>query len=356
MKEKVFFIRIDDNEDDRSICRKLEKIINRYDLFSFIQEKDLVAVKTHFGEEGTEGYVRPVYFSMMGEILKKKGASPFLTDTSTLYRGRRSNAVDHIHMALDHGFTTENTSLPIIMSDGLMGDEEIEIKIPGKIYDKVGIASLIVRSQSLIVVSHFTGHMLSGFGATLKNLGMGCSSRKGKLGQHSTAKPSIKKNKCTGCSECIKWCPQDAIAIEDNIAAINKNFCIGCGECYAVCRFDAVTYNWSETYEKLQQKMVEHALGVMECKKGKVIFFNFLNRITKDCDCMKGFQKVVPDIGVLISYDPVAIDAASIDLVEKQCGDNWSQLSYNIPYRIQIEYASQIGFGNPDYELIEMTE
>ncbi|MCP5103284.1 MAG: DUF362 domain-containing protein, partial [bacterium] len=335
--------------------KKLKKTISGNNLFSFVEGKDMVAVKTHFGEVNTQGYVRPLYLKALGNLLKAKGANPFLTETSTLYRGKRTNAVDHIQHADAQGFTLEKTGMPIIMADGLIGDEEVEVEIPGKLYKKVGIASLIARTQAVVMVSHFTGHLLSGFGAALKNMGMGCSSRKGKLVQHSTAQPAIKPNVCTGCGECINWCPVNAISLENKRASIDESKCIGCGECLAVCRFDAVVYNWGETYENIQQKIVEHAMGVAYANKGKIIYINFLNRITKDCDCMQNtYKKIAPDVGVLISYDPVAIDAASLDLVEERAGNKLSKLAFDIPYRGQIDYSRELGFGNPDYELIEV--
>ncbi len=354
MKEKVFFIKMTDNEDDGAVCARLEKALQQQNCFSFVEPKDMVAIKTHFGEENTKGYVRPLYFKMLGQLIKQAKGIPFLTETSTLYRGRRTNAVDHIEFAYEHGFTHEATGMPIIMGDGLFGDDEIEVKIPGNRYQKVGIASSIVKAQALVLVSHFTGHLVAGFGAALKNLGMGCSSRKGKLAQHSTAQPAIKKDKCTACGQCLKWCPVNAISWQNEKAEINENICIGCGECLAVCRFDAVNYNWGETYDNIQEKIVEHAMGVTETKKGKGLYINFLNRITKDCDCMGLTKKITADIGVLISLDPVAVDAASLDLVEKYAGKKLSQMAYDIPYKVQIEYARQLDYGNADYELIEL--
>lgn len=354
MKEKVFFIKVKDNEDDIVICQKLEKTFKEKNLFSFIDEKDMVAIKTHFGEKHTKGYVRPLYFKAIGNLLKAKGAQPFLTETSTLYRGERSNAIIHIKHAYDHGFTLQDTGLPIIMADGLIGNEEVEVEIHGRLYKKVGIASLIVRSQAVIIISHFTGHMLSGFGGAIKNMGMGCASRKGKLIQHSTAQPAIKQKVCTGCGECIKWCPANAVSMVNDKAWIDSSECIGCGECLAVCRFDAVAYNWGETYRNVQEKMVEHAMGVVQANKGKIMYINFLNRITKDCDCMGKYEKIIPDIGVLIAFDPVAIDSASLDLAEQISGCKFSKLTYDVPYKIQIDYGKEIGLGNPDYELLEI--
>lgn len=354
MKENVFFIPVADLEADESVCRKLEKAVTTNDWLDFIKDRDLVAFKTHFGEEKTEGYVRPLNFAMLAGLVKKKNAQPFLTDTATLYSGLRSNAVGHIELAQRHGFGFENTQIPLIMADGLTGDEEIDVPIPGRLYQKVKIASLIVKAQALVVVSHFTGHIVTGFGAALKNMGMGCSSRRGKLAQHSTATPSVKKKHCTGCASCATWCPVQAITMVERIAQIDKKKCIGCAECLTVCRFDAISYNWSETYEQLQRKIVEHSWGVAMSKQGKVLYINFLNRISKDCDCMGGFKKISPDIGVLIAFDPVAIDAASLDLVERKTGKSLTQLSYDIPYRVQIEYAREIGFGNPDYQLVQI--
>ncbi|MCX6578936.1 MAG: DUF362 domain-containing protein [Candidatus Aminicenantes bacterium] len=355
MNEKVYFIKMADNQDDSVIYQKLEQLIKEKDLFSFIQAKDMVAVKTHFGEENTKGYVWPQFFKALGNLLKAKGAQPFLTETSTLYRGKRCNAVEHIQHAYGHGFTFENTGLPIIMADGLLGDEEIEVEIPGKHYQKVAIASLFGRVQAVVMVSHFTGHVLTGFGAALKNMGMGCSSRKGKLIQHSTAQPAIKVKACTGCGECIQWCPANAISMVDDKSRIDSKKCIGCGECLAVCRFDAVVYNWGATYDDVQQKVVEHAMGVAAACKGKIMYINFLNRITKDCDCMQNqYEKIVPDVGVLVSFDPVAIDAASLDLVEQKLGGKLSKAAFNVPSRGQLDHARKLGFGNPDYELIEV--
>lgn len=355
MKKDVYFIKVEDNQDDSIICQKLVKLIEEKKLFDFITPKDMVAVKTHFGETGTDGFVRPLYFKALGDLLKEKQGIPFLTETSTLYRGNRTNAVEHIHHAYNHGFTLDATGLPIIMADGLLGDEEYKVEIPGKIFKEVGIASLIARAQAMLMVTHFTGHILSGFGAALKNMGMGCSSRKGKLIQHSTAKPSIKKKNCTGCGECVRWCPAEAITLVDEKARINSAKCIGCGECLAVCRFDAVGYNWSETYENLQQKMVEHAMGVAEIKKGKIIYINFLTHITKDCDCMiNKNEKIVPDIGVLVSFDPVAVDTASLDLVEEKAAAQLDSITFEVPYKVQLEYASQLGLGSMDYQLIEV--
>jgi len=352
MKEKVFFIPVKDNESDSAVAQRVRNCLSEKMLLDHVKDRDMVAIKTHFGETAKSGYARPELIKTLGGIVTEKKGLPFLTETSTLYKGNRNNAVEHIMLAHRHGFGYENTGLPIIMADGLLGDQETEVSVGGRLHESVHVAALVSRVQSMIVVSHFTGHLAAGFGAALKNIGMGLASRKGKLNQHSTAKPSIKSKKCTQCGVCITWCPESAITMGDDSAVIDKVKCIGCGECLAVCRFDAVGYNWAVTYEDLQKKVVEHALGVVRACPGKILFVNVLTRMSKDCDCMDSFEKMLPDIGILISFDPVAVDAASLDLVEDRGGRSLSDMAYNIPYRCQIDHARDISFGNPDYELV----
>ena len=355
MKSDVFFIKKSDREDDESLCRRLENGLRERDFPAFIGVNDYVALKTHFGEQGTQGYVRPLFLKMLGHLVREKKGRPFLTETSTLYTGKRSNAIGHMELAQEHGFGFEHTGMPIVMADGLLGNEEEVVEIPGKLYQKVNLAAGVVRANALVLVSHFTGHLATGFGAALKNLGMGCASRKGKLNQHSTAKPSIRVEKCNVCGECVPWCPEGAMTLADANAVIDSMKCIGCGECLTVCRYGAIGYNWGATYLELQQKVTEHAFGVVKTKPGKLLCLNFLTRITKDCDCLaNAYHEIVPDIGVLVSTDPVALDAASLDLVEQRAGKPLGKLAFDIPCREQLEHARAIGFGSTEYNLQEL--
>ncbi len=352
MKEKAFFIPSAETADDRAMCASLEKLIAAENLLGFIAERDMVAIKTHFGEGKKTGHVPPLYLKMLGALARERKGSPFLTETQTLYKGNRTDAVSHLNHAQNQGYGYNHTGMPIIMADGLYGDEETEVPVPGKLYSSVKIASAVVKAPSLIMVSHFTGHLGTGFGCALKNMGMGCSSRKGKMVQHSTARPRIKAKACTKCGLCVHWCPVSAVAMTEQCAVIDSAKCIGCGQCLAVCRFDAVAYNWGATYEDLQKKVVEHAWGVARGKENKILCVNVLTRISKDCDCMTDYEPIVADIGIVVSRDPVAADAASLDLVERKAGTKLSDMAYDIPYRFQIDYAREIGFGSPDYELI----
>jgi len=351
---KVYFIPVNGISSDEALAQKLAELLESENLLDFIADKDMVAVKTHFGESPKSGFPRPVFLKTVGDLVKGKGALPFMTETSTLYKGNRNNAVVHTEHAIKQGFDYASTGMSIIMADGLYGDEESDVKINGRIYDSVKIASLLLKSQSFVCISHFTGHLVAGFGAALKNLGMGCASRRGKMVQHSTAKPVISESRCTMCNQCVIWCPTEAITMKEKSALIDQDTCIGCGECLAVCRFDAVKYNWGATYEDLQKKVVEHAMGVHKVTENKSIYITLLTRISKDCDCMPAYENICPDLGVLISFDPVSIDAAAIDLVEKHSGKKLSQMAYDIPYMFQVDYAREIGFGAPDYELVEV--
>jgi len=356
MPAKVFFAPVVNGEPRSSVEEKIKSLYDAADFSSCIAENDLVAIKLHIGEKGSITHIPPHYLKPIIDKIKANSGKPFLTDTNTLYRGQRTNAVDHLHLAQEHGFTIENVGAPMIITDGLLGRNEIEVEINGEIYPKVSIATEVVMANALIVVSHPTGHPGVGFGATLKNLGMGFSSRKGKLAQHSDMPLRIDESQCTGCQTCIKWCPQNTIVMKGKVAFIIQENCIGCGECLAVCRFNAVTFQWGKSGELLQKRIVEHALGVVRDKQGKVGYMNFIISVTRGCDCFGTPQKpIIPDIGILAGKDPVALDKATLDLIKQRTGRELSELTYpHIDPYIQIRHGEKIGLGQMSYELIEV--
>ncbi len=233
------------------------------------------------------------------------------------------------------------------------------MRIDGELEKEVSIASDIVRCQSILSVAHFTGHIATCAGATLKTLGMGCSSRKGKMRQHSALKPQVKKGTCVRCGECYRHCPAGAITLDKVQAHIDQDKCIGCAECVAVCRFAAVQYDWQQDSAVLQKSVAEHALGVLKGKEGRAAFFNFLLSMTKDCDCFDkaDMPTIVGDIGIVASTDPVAVDKAAIDMVETCAGRKLPELIGNseLDWHHQIEHAVKIGLGRADYECIEVS-
>ncbi len=356
MKPKVYFIHASASDNLETIHKK---ILNLYDQAQFnlcFEPADLVAIKIHFGNEGNTTHVPANYLTSVIDQIKQQKAKPFFTDTCVLYKSKRSDAVNHLLLAEEHGFSQGKIGIPVIIADGLRGSNEIEVKIPGKLFNKVSIAADAMTANAMLVVTHVTGHMASGIGGAIKNLGMGLSSRKGKLRQHSSMKPRIEVTKCTGCGQCVFWCPENAISMNGNVAVINEKICIGCGECLTVCHFDAVKYNWKTSNYDLQRKMAEHALGVIFHKKDKICYLSFLFNITKDCDCLPGVQKpVVKDIGILASKDLVAIDKASLDLVEQYSGKSLVSQSYPaIDPTVQLVHGEAIGLGKMDYELVSL--
>jgi uncharacterized Fe-S center protein len=352
----VYFIPVDQDERPSVVARKMTALFRAAGLGACIDKRDRVAIKMHFGEKGNDTHISPGLVRPVVEEIRNRQGQPFLTDTCVLYRSRRDNAVDHLRLAHEHGFRVDRVGAPVIIGDGLLGNAEKTVDIRGKIFKQVSIASVALEANAIIVMSHVTGHMATGMGGAIKNVGMGFASRKGKLRQHSVMKPEISAKKCTGCQECIRWCPADAIAMAGEAARIDSKICIGCGECLTVCRFDAVRYDWRVENAELQRRMAEHALGVVSGRQGKIAYINVLIGMTKDCDCMSGPQeRLIPDMGILAGLDPVAVDAASLDLVRKREGEDIAGLSYpGLDSRVQIRHGEEVGLGSSEYRLVEV--
>ncbi|MFH0879320.1 MAG: DUF362 domain-containing protein [Lentisphaerota bacterium] len=350
MRSKVFFAPLPDKAPADQIERNLAELLTAAEFEKHVPRQDYVAVKTHFGEGDNITHVPPRFFKPLSERIRKAGAHPFLTETSTLYKGRRGDAVAHLLLAHEHGYTIEATGMPIIMSDGLKGDYEYDVEIGGGL--KVAVAGLLRKINALVCVSHPTGHIALGFGGTLKNLGMGLSSRKGKLVQHSSVKPQVNQETCTGCGRCIKWCPVNCITLTEKKARIDDRLCIGCGECLVECSYDAILYNWEMDKDQIQKSTAEHACGVVKDKQ--CFYINYALNFTRDCDCFGTVKTpVVPDLGLFASTDPVAIDEACIAMLEQRSGKPLADLAYpELEPRIQIRHAEKLGMGSSQYELI----
>jgi len=357
MASKVYFIKASVKDGEQVISEKAVRLFKAGGFASCFKENDFTAVKVHVGEGTNNTYITAGCIKGLADQLLALKTKPFVTDTSTLYVGRRHNAVDHAILAAEHGFDVGGLGIPFIAPDGLFGTSESIVKINGQLNDEVSIAYDIVRCQSILSVAHFTGHITTCAAATLKTLGMGCTSRKGKMRQHAALKPEIGDG-CTLCGECFKYCPADAITLGEIKAHIDRDKCIGCAECLAVCRFNAVKYDWDAESEILQKNIAEHAMGVLKGKENRAVFFNYIISVTKDCDCFStpDMRKIVKDIGIVASIDPVAVDKAAIDLVENNGGKGLAQLSGNVKLspRYQIEHAEKIGLGSANYELIEV--
>jgi len=317
----------------------IEKILETLD-FSKLGKK--VAIKIHFGEKGCNTYLNPELARKVFEKMKSLGKDATLVECNVLYKGSRTNAKDHIATAREHGFQE-----PIDILDGEFGKDLVEIR-------GCKIGKGIERYDSLIVLTHFKGHMAAGFGGSLKNLGMGLGSRAGKLDMHSTIRPSVNRDKCVNCGICIKNCNAEAICFEEGKAQIDSEKCEGCAMCIAVCEGRAINVPWhGGTPERLQQKIAEYA-GAILTKFPNAMFINVLQNITEECDCMGIEQKpMMRDVGILGSYDIVAIDQASLDLANEFSKNKFSKINA-VDKNNQIKVAAELGLGSTGYELVKI--
>ncbi len=321
-----------------------------------LQPDDLAALKLHVGEPGTQTFVKPAIARALLDRMASAGTRPFLTDTAVLYRSRRDNAVSHARVAHEHGFGFEAMGAPFIPADGLMGADEVDLPVAGgSHYTSAAIATVVAQARSMIVLSHATGHLVTGLGGALKNLGMGCASKKGKLRMHHGQQPDVDADTCIGCAECVDWCPSSAIAV-DETAAIDPQDCIGCGECVAVCRVGAIAFGWGVVGPELQQRIVEHAAAVIRARPDRIGYVTVAQQITKDCDCMGQAQPpLLPDIGILASHDPVALDLAVLQLVQQRAGRTLESLSYpQLDAMPQIRHGVAMGLGEDQVDLVTL--
>lgn len=368
-KSKVYFASMRATSPNEGPLKKVAKLCDRLNLSHLFAPNELVAVKMHFGEKGNTSYIQPVFVREVVEKVKAARGKPFLTDTNTLYAGSRANSVDHLHTAIANGFAYAVVNAPLIIADGLYGKNYVEVEINKKHFHKVKIGSELYHADSLLCLSHFKGHMMTGFGGALKNLAMGGASRAGKQQQHSSLLPEIGQE-CIGCRICHQWCPANAIVFNrEGKAAINAAKCLGCGECTVSCPHRVIRIQWQETTSNVQERIAEYSYGLLKNKRNKAAFINFLMNITPDCDCNSWSDvAIVSDVGILAAYDPVAIDQASVDLVNAQPGKRDSALKKNfaggedkfrgvhtqIDWTVQLRYAEELGIGTRNYELIKL--
>jgi uncharacterized protein len=346
---------------------KLRRLIQTAGLEEIVCPRQLVAIKIHFGEKGNVAFIRPILIRPLVDAVRDLRASPFLTDANTLYAGTRGNSISHLITAVENGFAYSVIHAPLIIADGLRGASASEVVIDQEIVKTAYIGKEIVEADVLISVAHFKGHELSGFGGAIKNVGMGCASRKGKLEQHSDLSPKVKRKKCVGCGECVDHCAQHAISLEDKKAIIDSQKCVGCGECILICPNGAIDVQWNADIPLFQKKMAEYTLAVLKGKRNKSLFVNFLTNISPACDCYgHNDAPLVPDIGILASRDPVAIDQASVDLVNRQTAspgsclttctgsgqDKFRGMYPKVDWSVQLDHGERIGLGSRQYELI----
>lgn len=357
MPSPVFLVKIKNRKEIEKVKSSFKRLLKESQAVAGINKKEFVGIKLTFGEKDNAGFVAPALIKILVDEIKDRSARPFLTDSNVIYEGKRMNAVDHLTTAYQHGFTIENTGAPLIIADGLIGENTQKIKIEGLNLKSVSLPPLVTRLDNLIGVAHPTGHIFATYGGAIKNIAMGLASRAGKQIQHSKVKPEVIEKKCNFCRRCLKICPVQAIIEKKGCAFIRKEVCLGCGECISACPYDSIEVQWNEDMEIFGQRMVEYCYGILSLIKNK-FFINFALHITKNCDCLaKDEPDIVKDIGILASGDIVALDKATVDLIEQNGGkDILTKLHpQRLDYKKQLFYAEEIGLGNQSYRLVEIS-
>jgi uncharacterized Fe-S center protein len=354
MRAKVWFKPIREGESLENIAGSTVELAEKAGLSEIIEKDGLTGILQHVGEGRGTGYIKPEITGALARRILTLGGKPFLTGSSTLYRGRRNNAYDHIMQAYEHGFIPQTIGCPIIMCDGLRGADQITVELPNARHCKqVFLGSAVQLMRSLVVVTHPTGHCEVGYGGAIKNVAMGLASRGGKLAMHHGSYPLLRTNKCVACGICARWCPAEAIVIRKH-ATILQSKCIGCGQCFSVCPHDAFDFSWATGTLPLQERLVEYCAGVKTLLGNKILYINVMTHFQKECDCFDKAQKpVCRDIGILASRDMVAIDTATIDLINSVAGKNIIQQLTGCEYARMFEYSEEWKLGSTRYELIE---
>ena len=354
-----------------NLLQKLVKLVKKAGIEDIDFHKKFVAIKIHFGEPGNLSYLRPNYAKAIADLVKELGGKPFLTDCNTLYVGRRKNALDHMEAAYENGFSPFSTGCHVIIADGLKGTDEELVEIDGEYVKQAKIGRAIMDADIIISLNHFKGHESTGFGGALKNLGMGCGSRAGKMEMHSNGKPINNFSKCVGCRKCEKQCAHGAISFnEAGKAVIDHTKCVGCGRCIGVCNFDAINPASDESNDILNKKIAEYTLAVIKDRPN--FHINLVMDVSPNCDChSENDTPIVPDVGMFASFAPVALDLACSEAVNKQEAFKNSNLGEHIEkhvegkdnitinhpetnWEVAIEHGVKIGIGNKEYDLIEV--
>ena len=369
MASKVYFadLRADVHEN---LQQKLTRLMKTAGMGDIDFQDKFVAIKLHFGEPGNLAFLRPNWARTVADFVKERGGKPFLTDCNTLYVGGRKNALDHMDSAMLNGFNPMTTGCQIIIGDGLKGSDEVEVPVVGGEYVKnAKIGRAVMDADVFISLTHFKGHEEAGFGGCLKNIGMGCGSRAGKMEQHNAGKPHVAQKHCIGCGQCRKICAHGAPIIENGKAHIDHDRCVGCGRCIAVCPKDAVRIDWDETTTNLNCKIAEYTKAVVD---GRPCFhISLVIDVSPNCDChAENDMAIVPNVGMFASFDPVALDMACVDAVNAQTPlrgsaaddeyakahvhDHFQRLHPDTNWRSCLEHGEKIGIGTREYELIKI--
>ena len=372
-KSKVYFSDFRVAVGSSGLVGKLKKLMEKAGIGQIDMDGKFVAIKMHFGELGNLSFLRPNYARAVADVVRELGGKPYLTDCNTLYPGSRKNALEHLQCAWENGFAPLTVGCPILIGDGLKGTDDVEVPVVGGEYVKhAKIGRAVMDADVFISLTHFKGHEATGFGGAIKNIGMGCGSRAGKKDQHSSGKPTVSAPLCRGCRRCQRECANNGLEFdpETRKMRVNSDNCVGCGRCLGACNFDAIHFVQNNAPRDLNCRMVEYAKAVVD---GRPSFHvSLIVDVSPNCDChSENDAPILPDIGMLASFDPIALDQACADLCQKAAPLPNSQLSDNMKksvfhdfcdhftnnkpeseWKSCLEHGEKIGLGSRKYELI----
>jgi len=369
MASKVYWadLRTDYREN---LQQKMTRLMKKAGMDQIDFDKKYVAIKMHFGEPGNLAFLRPNWAKTVADFVKERGGKPFLTDCNTLYVGGRKNGLDHLDTACLNGFSPLSTGCQVIIGDGIKGTDEVYVPVRGGEYVKEAkIGRAIMDADVFVSLTHFKGHESTGFGGTLKNIGMGCGSRAGKMEQHNAGKPHVEQEACVGCGMCTKICAHDAITVAGKKSSIDHGKCVGCGRCIAICPRDAICADDDETFTNLNRKIAEYSKAVVD---GRPCFhISVVIDVSPNCDChSENDAAIVPNVGMFASFDPVALDMACADAVNAMpvndnsaatdpghdAGDrdHFHRVHPETSWMSCLEHAEKLGLGTREYELIKI--
>ena len=372
---KVFFTDFRTGYFGESLPDKLKRFARLSGIGKIDMEGKFVAIKMHFGELGNISYLRPNYAAAIVDLVKELGGKPFLTDCNTMYPGSRKNALEHLECAWKNGFTPLSVGCPVIIADGLKGTDDIAVPVEGGIYTKEArIGRAVMDADVFISLTHFKGHEMTGFGGTVKNIGMGCGSRAGKKDQHSAGEAQIDASRCRGCRKCLRECANGGLEFDEEARkmTVNAKNCVGCGRCLGACNFDAISFVRDNANSVLCAKMAEYTKAVVS---GRECFhISLIVDVSPYCDCHgENDAPIIPDIGMFASTDPVALDQACVDACLKaepirdsllgehlrsgECPgghDHFKNTNPDCEWETQLSHSELIGLGSRSYELIKV--
>ncbi|MHA1751706.1 MAG: DUF362 domain-containing protein [Candidatus Helarchaeota archaeon] len=388
--EKVYFMHARSMSIETSMAAKGAWLFEKAGLNECFKDGDSVAVKVHMGEYFNTAYLRPILVRVICDKIKEYGGEPFVTDTTTLpyYEYiNRITAKDYLETAAMNGFTPESMGCPIIIADGAVGTDDYRIDLPeGFILQEQYIAREITNADAVIVLTHFKGHPIATIGGSIKNIGVGCASKRGKYNLHLGGHPiygiqnsKFKPKRCKGlkckyAEDCNNTCPEGAIRVTEDSIIWDKDKCKGC-TCHLLKSLACSVFTLPEGYfEVTSAAIADSALAFMKLKgRDKVGFINYAIDITPWCDCLPfSDAATLPDIGVFASRDPVAIDQACLDkctevagIPNTQCVDygvgdagvekfTTASSLFGINVNIQLSVGERIGLGTRKYELIKV--